>query len=55
MTIVLDSAGSLDEAKARLSSALRDTLYQVARPGDDKQTSTWVRTWEAQVERLLAR
>lgn len=55
VTIVLDSAGSLDEAKARLSSALRDTLYQVARPGDDKQTSTWVRTWEAQVERLLAR
>lgn len=55
VSIVLDSSDHLGEAKDRLSSAIRDTLYQVARPGDDKQTAGWVRTWEAQVERMLAR
>ena len=55
VSIVLDSAASLDEAKDRLASAIRDTLYQVSRPGDDRQTAGWVRNWEAQVERMLAR
>ncbi len=55
VSVVLDSVDSLDEAKARLSSALRDTMYGVARPGDDRTTAGWVRRWEAQVERMLAR
>ena len=32
MSIVLESAADLDEAKARLGGALRDTYYEVARP-----------------------
>ncbi len=55
VSIVLDSAGDLGEAKARLGSALRDTLYRVSRPGDDRETTGWVRQWEAAVETLLAR
>lgn len=53
--IVLNSASDLGEAKARLGSALRDTLYRVSQPGDDRETTGWVRRWEAEVETLLAR
>ena len=55
VSIELNKAGDLDEAKSRLASALRDTFYEVARPGAEKKEAYWVRTWEGAVERLLAR
>ena len=55
VSIVLNAAGDLGEAKARLGSALRDMLYRVSRPGDDRETTAWVRKWEAKAETLLAR
>lgn len=55
VSIVLNSAGQLDEAKARLGGAVRDALYQVARPGDERTSWAWVRQYEAKIERILAR
>ncbi len=55
ISIVLRSTDDLDEAKQRVDSAMRDTLYSVARPDDDRTSAGWVRTWESAAERLLAR
>lgn len=55
VSIVLDSPSKLDEAKARLDGSVRDMLYQVASPGEEPDSTAWVRQYEAQIERLLAR
>ncbi len=55
VTILLESAGNLGEAKQRVGSALRDTYYQVARPGAEAKDAGWVRTWEGRAASLLAR
>lgn len=55
VSIVLDSASKLEEAKARLDGAVRDMLYQVASPGEERDSAAWVQQYEASVESLLAR
>ncbi len=55
VSIVLDSVGKLDDAKARLAGAVRDALYQVASPGEERDSLAWVRQYEAKIEALLAR
>jgi len=55
VSIELDSAASFGEAKDRVWGAVRDMYYQVAAPGDDRDSAHWVHTWEARVESLLAR
>ncbi len=55
VSVVLDSENDLDEARSRVGSALRDMYYQLSRPGDDRETPAWVRKWEGEIERLLAR
>jgi len=55
VSIVLDSVDKLDDAKARLEGSVRDALYQVARPGEERDSPEWVRQYEAKVESLLAR
>lgn len=51
--IALESARDFDEAKHRVGSALRDTYYQIARPGMEAKDPRWVRTWEGRAARLL--
>lgn len=55
VSIVLDSASDVYEAKGRVGSALRDMYYQVARPGAEADEAAWVRTWERRAARLLGR
>ncbi|MBA3455421.1 MAG: insulinase family protein [Deltaproteobacteria bacterium] len=55
VSIVLDSADKLDEAKARLEGSVRDALYMVARPGEERDSPRWVRQYEGKIEAILAR
>jgi zinc protease len=54
VSIVLDSANAIDDAKARLGGALRDTFYQIAQPGEDPKDAGWIHTWERRATSLLA-
>jgi zinc protease len=55
VSIALESAGNLDDAKARLGGALRDTFYEIASPGEEARDASWARTWERRATSLLAR
>lgn len=55
VTIDLESTADFDEAKSRVGSALRDTYYQIARPGAEPTDANWVRTWERRAASLLGR
>jgi len=54
VSIVLNSRGALDEARGRVGSALRDTLYVTARPGDERTYPRWIQQWEAEAAQVLA-
>src|SRR5690606_34620252 len=51
---LLESAGNFDEAKGAVGSALRDTNYQIARPGAEAKEARRVHTWENRAASLLA-
>ncbi|GEM_PF-5944678 len=55
VTVALESTGDFGEAKSRVGSALRDTYYQIARPGAEASDVGWVLTWEHRAAALLAR
>ena len=55
ISIELEHASDLEEAQRRVDSALRDTFYEVAQPGEDAKDRAWVRTWEARATSLLSR
>ena len=54
VSIALDSASDFDEAKARIGSAVRDTFYELARPGEDPKSAAWALTWEHRAASVLA-
>ncbi len=55
VSIELDSASDLDEARSRVGSALRDTYLEIAHPDDEPTDAGWVRTWEHHAAGLLER
>ncbi len=54
ISITLDAASKLDDAKSFAGKSADWARTMVSRPGDDRETANWVRHWESSVEDLLS-
>jgi zinc protease len=55
LSVVLDSAGDLDEAKSAAAKSAEFALRVLYRPGDDRESPHWARQWNTRAEQVLAR